>query len=60
VINQNNEGNIGNPASKLATEEPLAEKDQQGMALEHAKKLGEKALAEWKRLKGKIKDKFKK
>jgi hypothetical protein len=41
------------PEPKLATEGPLCEKDQQGMAIERTKKLGEEALEQWRRLKEK-------
>lgn len=45
---------------KLATESPLAEKDQQGMATERQRKLAAKALAEWQRIKEKVTGPFKK
>ncbi|MGZ3760675.1 MAG: hypothetical protein ACXVAY_18030 [Mucilaginibacter sp.] len=45
---------------KLETEGPLKEIDQQGQAAERARKLGEEALKQWRRLKGKIKKKLKK
>jgi hypothetical protein len=36
-------------------EGPLAEKDQQGQAAEHGRKLAEEALAKWRHLQEKIK-----
>jgi hypothetical protein len=45
---------------KLTTEGPLAEKDQQGMAIELQRKLSEKAMAQWQRIKGKAIHSFKK
>ena len=45
---------------KLKTESPLAEKDQQGQAAERQRGLAEQALAQWRRLKAKIKGSFKK
>ncbi|MEO6631367.1 MAG: hypothetical protein ABIN13_06580 [Mucilaginibacter sp.] len=39
---------------ELKTEGPLFEKDQQGLATEQQRKLGEIALAKWRRLKEKI------
>jgi hypothetical protein len=50
---------VSDPA-ELKTEGPLKEKDQQGQAMERARKLGEEALQQWRRLKGKIKHSFKK
>ncbi len=48
------------PAPELKTEGPLKEKDQQGQATERARKLGQEALEQWRLLKQKITDKFKK
>ena len=45
---------------KLATDGPLAEKDEQGKAIEHTRKLAKEALEEWHRLKEKITHPFKK
>jgi hypothetical protein len=45
---------------QLKTEGPLTERDQQGFATEQQRKLGEIALAQWRRLKKKIKQTFKK
>jgi len=39
---------------QLKTEGPLAEKDQQGLATEQQRKLGEIALAQWRLLKEKV------
>jgi hypothetical protein len=60
VMSVTEEDRTNGPAPKLATEGPLAEKDQQGQAIERHRKLAEEALAKWRRLKQKIKDKFKK
>ncbi|MDB5157201.1 MAG: hypothetical protein JWR50_1908 [Mucilaginibacter sp.] len=49
-----------NVAPELQTEGPLAEKDQQGQATETARKLGQEALEQWRRLKQKIIHQFKK
>jgi hypothetical protein len=57
---QNKEENNGQPLSKLETEGPLKEIDQQGQAMERARKLGEEALKQWRRSKKSIKDQFKK
>jgi hypothetical protein len=45
---------------KLKTEGPLTEKDQQGQAAERQRRLEEQALANWRRLKEKVKGSFKK
>jgi len=50
----------GRRSAELKTEGPLNEKDQQGQAAEQQRKLAEIALAEWRRLKEKIKQTFKK
>jgi len=50
----------GEPAPKLTTEGLLSEKDEQGQAIEHAKKLAKEVLEKWARLKGKVIHKFKK
>ncbi|MEZ2336835.1 hypothetical protein AB6735_14430 [Mucilaginibacter sp. RCC_168] len=50
----------GRQPAELKTEGPLNEKDQQGQAAEQQRKLGEIALAEWRRLKEKIKQTLKK
>lgn len=47
-------------ATPLKTEGSLTEKDQQGQAIELQRSLAEQALAKWRQLKEKIKDKFKK
>lgn len=47
------------PAPELKTEGPLNEKDQQGQAAERARKLGQEALEQWRRLKEKIVHPFK-
>jgi hypothetical protein len=47
------------PAPELQTEGPLKERDQQGQAMERARKLGEEALKQWRLLKQKIGVKFK-
>lgn len=52
-------GNSEQP-TQLKTEGPLAEKDQLGQAAERQRKLAEQALAQWRRLKEKIKQSFKK
>jgi len=41
---------VAHPALELKTEAPLKERDQQGLAAERARKLGEEALAQWRRL----------
>jgi len=46
-------------APQLKTEGPLKEKDQQNQAIEQQRKLGEIALAKWRRLKEKVKQTFK-
>jgi hypothetical protein len=48
------------PAPELRTEGPLKEKDQQGQAAERGRKLAQEALVQWRSLKQKIADKFKK
>jgi len=57
---QSKEGDTDKPGPKLVTEGPLFEKDRQAMAMERARKLGEEALEQWRRLKQKISNKFKK
>jgi hypothetical protein len=47
------------PVPELKTEGPLAEKDQQGQATERARKLGQEALKQWRSLKQKIVNEFK-
>jgi len=46
--------------AELKTEGPLKEKDEQNQAMDQQRKLGEIALAKWRRLKEKIKQTFKK
>jgi hypothetical protein len=48
------------PLPKLATEGPLSEKDEQGLAVERARGLQEEALKQWRRLKAKVARTFKK
>lgn len=43
----------GKQPPRLKTEGPLTEKDQQGLATEQQRKLGEIALAKWRRMKEK-------
>ncbi|HEY9000651.1 MAG TPA: hypothetical protein VIM89_04825 [Mucilaginibacter sp.] len=50
----------GKPPEKLATEGPLSEKDEQGEVIARSQDLAGIALRKWRRLKEKIKDKFKK
>lgn len=40
--------------TKLTTEGPLCEKDQQGLAIEHGKLLQKEALEKWTRLKKRL------
>jgi hypothetical protein len=47
------------PAPELKMEGPLKEKDQQWQAAERARKLGQEALEQWRLLKQKITNKFK-
>jgi len=46
-------------APDLKTEGPLSEKDEQGIAMEQARKLGQAALEKWRHLKAGIVSKFK-
>ena len=48
------ENEPGKQPARLKTEGPLFEKDQQGLATEQQRKLGEIALAKWRRLREKI------
>jgi hypothetical protein len=48
------------PRPELKTEGPLKERDQQGQAMETARKLGQEALEQWRLLKQKIVHKLKK
>lgn len=54
------ESEPGKKPPQLKTEGPLIEKDQQGFATEQQRKLGEIALAKWRRLKEGIIQPFKK
>jgi hypothetical protein len=45
-------------APELKTEGSLSEKDQQSQAIERARKFGQEALAQWRRLKEKVAGKF--
>jgi hypothetical protein len=54
------ESEPGKQLPQLKTEGPLTEKDQQGLATEQQRKLGEIALAKWRRMKEKMTQPFKK
>jgi hypothetical protein len=60
AINENMRKEPDKPPERLATEGPLAEKDEQGKAIEHTRKLAKEALEKWHRLKEKIIHPFKK
>jgi hypothetical protein len=57
--NRSKEKDAVEPVPELKTEDPLAEKDQQGQATERARKLGQEALKQWRSLKQKIVNEFK-
>lgn len=57
---QNRQNDAAQPAPELKTEGPLAEKDQQGQAIENARNSAHEALAKWRRLQKKVKHVFKK
>jgi hypothetical protein len=59
AIDKNRGKEPGKPPEKLATDGPLAEKDEQGKAIEHSRKLAKEALEQWHGLKEKITHPFK-